>query len=166
MNTKRFNQLVEQTLKSTKKTLVKKGDEYSTENNKLHNFDRGAQITGQSREKVLFGMALKHHISIADIRDQVEDGKLPSIEMVEEKFGDAINYLILEKASIIDRIEKRLAERDSEHIIDAMNYFRFGIPSMKIKPDSFINVINHKIENKSTCNNDCVQPPFQCTCKK
>lgn len=64
----------------------------------MHNFEQGAKITGQIREKVLFGFALKHHISIADMRDDIEKGLIPTKEKVEEKFNDAIIYLILEKA--------------------------------------------------------------------
>lgn len=107
MNTKEFNKVVNQTLDHCKKTLISKSDEYSTEDDKLHNFNEGARITGRTREQVLYGFALKHHISINDIRENIAKGELPTIEMVEEKFGDAINYLILEKASIIDRINNK-----------------------------------------------------------
>lgn len=103
-----FNKVLESTLKQVRDVLESKSKEYATDDNKMHNFDRGARMTGESREKVLYGMALKHHISIADMRDQVEKGKLPSLELLNEKFGDAINYLILEKASIVDRINKQV----------------------------------------------------------
>ncbi len=50
-------------------------------------------------------MLLKHEISIADMTDDLVKGILPKIETVEEKFGDNLIYLILKKASIIDKIE-------------------------------------------------------------
>ena len=53
-------------------------------------------------------MLLKHEISIADITNDLTEGKLPKIETIEEKFGDNLIYLILKKASIIDKIEKNM----------------------------------------------------------
>lgn len=119
MNTAEFNKVLDQTLENVKNVMGSKSKEYSTADNKLHNFDEGARITGQTREKVLHGFALKHHISINDIRNGIEEGKLPTLEMLDEKYGDAINYLILEKASIIDRIQKREREpliKTTQHI--------------------------------------------------
>ena len=40
------------------------------------------------------------------MRNDLTKGKLPSKALVNEKFGDAINYLILEKASILDKINQ------------------------------------------------------------
>jgi hypothetical protein len=106
MNSTRFHKLVEQILNQTRAVLIAKGDEYSTEENKLHNFDKAARISGQTREKALWGMALKHYTSIDDIVNDVETGKLPSEAMLSEKIGDMINYLILLEASIINRLEE------------------------------------------------------------
>lgn len=100
-----FKQVLTQTLDSTAETLGVKAMEYVRNGNAMHNFEAGAKITGQSRERVLYGMSLKHIISINDIRNDLDLGKLPTEELVNEKFGDAINYLILEKASILERIK-------------------------------------------------------------
>ena len=99
-----LTKVLTETLDSIKQTLGVKAIEYVRNNNAMHNFDEGAKITGQTREKVLYGFALKHHISIADIRNDIEQNKLPTAETVNEKFNDAINYLILEKASVLERI--------------------------------------------------------------
>lgn len=106
MTENRFNEIVEETLKYIKETLIIKGNEYVRNNNRFHNFEEGSKRTGLIREKVLDGMLLKHEISIADMTNDLVDGKLPKIETVEEKFGDNLIYLIIKKASIIDRIEK------------------------------------------------------------
>lgn len=101
-----FKKVLNDTLESTKQVLGVKAMEYVRDDNAMHNFDTGAKMTGQCREKVLYGFALKHHISLQDIRNDIEKGVLPTKEMVDEKFGDVINYTILEKASILERIEK------------------------------------------------------------
>lgn len=106
MNSKRFYHLVDKQIDHIKATLVSKGQEYSTNENKLHNFDKAARMSNQSREKALLGMMLKHTVSIDDIVEKI-DKELPTISTLNEKIGDAINYLILLKACIIDRIEKK-----------------------------------------------------------
>lgn len=87
-------------------TLTSKGKEYSTEDNKLHNFDKGAVKSGKTREEVLKGFMLKHEISVDDIIENIKIGKLPTRDLVEEKIGDIIAYYILLEASIYDRIDK------------------------------------------------------------
>ena len=106
MNSKRFYQLLRDRLIKVEHTLKSKGQEYSTDDNKLHNFDRAAIRSDQLREKALLGMLLKHEISVLDIVDKLEENKLPTKEILDEKFGDIISYYVLLEASIVDRIEK------------------------------------------------------------
>ncbi len=49
-------------------------------------------------------MLLKHEVSIEDMTNDLDTGKLPSIGAVNEKFNDNIIYLIIKKAMFIDRI--------------------------------------------------------------
>ena len=106
MTENRFEQIVDETLNQIRETLIKKGAEYRRNNNPFHNFEEGSKRSGLIREKVLDGMLLKHEISIADMTNDLEKGILPKIETIEEKFGDNLIYLILKKASIIDKIEQ------------------------------------------------------------
>ena len=101
-----FKKVLSQTLKSIENTLGLKSEEYVRNKDAMHNFNTGAKMTGLIREKVIAGFALKHQISIIDMRNDIENGVIPTEELVNEKFGDAINYLILEKASILERIEQ------------------------------------------------------------
>ena len=106
MTEKRFDEVVEEVCEQVKQTLLVKAKEYRRNENPFHNFDMGSQRSGLIREKVLDGFLLKHEISIADITNDLVDGKLPTKELLDEKFGDNIIYLIIKKASIIDKIEE------------------------------------------------------------
>lgn len=106
MTEDRFEQIVDCFLNSIRETLIVKGKEYRRNNNPFHNFDMGSQRSGLIREKVLDGFLLKHEISIVDITNDLVDGKLPTIKVLDEKFGDNVIYLIIKMASIIDKIEQ------------------------------------------------------------
>ena len=106
MTNKRFDEVVNNTIEHIKDVLLIKSKEYQRNQDPFHNFNEGSKRSGLIREKVLDGMLLKHEISIADMTNDLEKGILPKIETVEEKFGDNLIYLILKKASIIDKIEQ------------------------------------------------------------
>lgn len=112
MNSVEFDVEVESVLQQVKDILVIKGKEYRRNDNPFHNFEIGARITGLIREKVLDGMLLKHEISISDITNDLEQNRLPSEKALNEKFIDNIVYLILKKASILDRIIENGRERE------------------------------------------------------
>lgn len=105
MNMKEFKRLLDRRVELTIKTLGAKGEEYSRDADRLHNFKRAAHIISTTPEKALLGMKVKHTTSIEDIVDDIEKGKLPSEEMLEEKIGDEINYYILLEALIKERIK-------------------------------------------------------------
>lgn len=106
MDSKHFDEVLEDRLRAIRLSLLIKGKEYHRNGDPLHNFNRGAKLSGQSREKVLWGFALKHHVSFLDMLDDMDKGKFPSEETVNEKIGDLINYLILCEASIKDKIKE------------------------------------------------------------
>ena len=106
MTEEEFDKIVGYRCDSIKAILTIKGKEYRRENNPLHNFERGAKITGQTPVRVLDGFVLKHLISYRDMLDDVEAGNIPSEELVDEKFGDIINYFILQEAQIKNIIKE------------------------------------------------------------
>lgn len=107
MNGKKFNHLLQCRVDEMKKTLSNKSNEYSTDEDKLHNFKRAAIEANTSPEKALMGMLLKHRISILDIIDKLDKGILPAKALLDEKIGDYINYLVLLEALIKERIEEK-----------------------------------------------------------
>jgi hypothetical protein len=110
MEVEHFDQILEDRLRKIRMSLLIKGKEYRRNNDPLHNFNRGSKLSGQSREKVLWGFALKHHVSFLDMLDDMDAGKFPKMETVDEKIGDLINYLILCEASIKDKIKENDGE--------------------------------------------------------
>lgn len=114
MNMEKFNKIFEERVIKSRKTLAFKGGEYSTDIDKLHNFKRAGKMENCTPEKALVGMWTKHIISLLDIvdtidRDEAEAliqvcvGNGLTVGMLEEKIGDAINYLILLEAMIKER---------------------------------------------------------------
>jgi hypothetical protein len=97
-----FENTIKSTLESIKELLIVKGKEYRRKNNPYHNFEVGAEKTGQSRIEVLRGFALKHSISIDDMIEDLENRMHPSIEKVNEKYNDLITYLLIEKSMMIE----------------------------------------------------------------
>jgi hypothetical protein len=104
MTEEEFNALVDRRLDLIREVLITKGKEYRRNNDPLHNFNVASRVNNTTREKALWGFALKHYVSFLDMLDDIEKNKLPSKEYVEEKIGDLINYLVLCEASIKDRM--------------------------------------------------------------
>ena len=102
----RFDIEVQSTLQKIQELILVKGKEYRRDNNPYHNFDIGAEMTNQIPEKVLHGFLLKHLVSYQDMLNDIEQGKLPKIEVVEEKFGDIILYYIIQKCMVLERINQ------------------------------------------------------------
>jgi hypothetical protein len=115
MTEKNFDWVVEKTLDNIRNILVIKGKEYRRFSNPFHNFEEAAKVLNTIREDALWGFATKHYISIQDIKTDLRaEGKLPSKAMIEEKYNDLIIYLMLEKASLIDRIQIKENNFDKE----------------------------------------------------
>ena len=103
MKAERFDSIVENRLRLIKEILLQKRAEYAPDGgDRLHNFKRAGEMLRTTPERALVGMWTKHIISILDIVDGL-DRKLVSVEMIEEKIGDAVNYLILLEAMLKNR---------------------------------------------------------------
>ena len=101
-----FDMEVKSTIQKIQQLLLVKGVEYRRNSDPFHNFNVGSQISGEIPEKVLQGFLLKHLVSYQDMLNDIEQGKLPKIETVEEKFGDILVYFVIQKCQFINRIKK------------------------------------------------------------
>ncbi len=104
MTPERFQEIVKELQAITTDTLANKAIEYSRNDNRFHNFIVAGRRLGCDPIQALVGMKEKHSVSLADMLDDLKNGKLPTITMLNEKFGDEINYLILEYAMFRERM--------------------------------------------------------------
>lgn len=116
-----FEILLEERINKIRTVLANKNKEYASGNDKLHNFKRAGLMLRCTSEKALIGMWTKHIISILDIVDKWEnENESPNIAQLEEKIGDAINYLILLEASFKERLPPKPVLKTLGELVDAI----------------------------------------------
>lgn len=96
-----FNDLVEEYLAKCKAVLSAKDPEYSSDDDRLHNFVVAGHIKGTSPRDALFGMLVKHWVSISDM---CLSGKEYPDALWDEKLVDNINYTLLLKGILHDEM--------------------------------------------------------------
>jgi hypothetical protein len=116
MTREEFTKKVEKRIDLIRQTLLTKHKEYAKDDNVFRNFDEaagGLSLHGSSSE-VLWSYMTKHLVSIKDI---VANGKPAEAEVVSEKIGDVINYLILLEAMLNEQGYKhcKLKEAYDKH---------------------------------------------------
>ena len=102
-----LSNLIEQRFEKARATFQVKAEEYATIDNRLHNFDVAARILDVTPEQALQGMMMKHIVSVLDLIEWTSSKpeKLTN-QVIDEKLGDTINYLILLESLLLRRIEK------------------------------------------------------------
>jgi len=99
MTNEEFAIEVENSINRSKKVLIKKGKEYSGAIDRLENFKRAAVAQNILPTEALYGMTMKHIVSIADM---VKHPDQFTFNQWYEKTGDLRNYTILLEALLID----------------------------------------------------------------
>jgi hypothetical protein len=103
MNRGTFDNLVNHRINLITETLKSKGAEYAGDVDVFANFVKAAPAARvRTKEKALWGMAMKHFVSIGDMVEGLETEPIKGFSKayVEEKIGDMINYLILLEAML------------------------------------------------------------------
>lgn len=90
-----FLKKVDKVLISTKSLFIKKAKEYHKDGNAFHNFLSAAIVKKTSPEDALWGMSIKHLISLIDMVEGTTNGQKFTNKHIKEKTGDMINYLII-----------------------------------------------------------------------
>ncbi len=146
MNRKEFNALVDKRKELIESVLQKKGAEYANEANVFHNFEEGAKLSfHNSREMVAWEYMIKH---LQSIKDMISNNTPYSEHVIREKFGDAINYMIL--------MEAMMLETNGLH-----NRFCDAIKETKAKAEKKIEELNKSQQERGI--NQMGLPQFQST---
>ena len=111
MNAKDFDKIVAARMDWCMKTLCAKGDEYAREGDRLWNFKVAARKLNCHPAEALAGMMVKHTVSVDDIIDGLARGIVPPKELVAEKIGDSIDYLLLLEG-LIEEARREVPEVD------------------------------------------------------
>ncbi|MDA3807739.1 MAG: hypothetical protein PF440_07485 [Thiomicrorhabdus sp.] len=102
MKPEQFNKVVKNRLAACEAVLCKKAEEYASDTDRLHNFKRAAAMTETTPEKALEGMWVKHLVSVQDLINQPSKA---TPELLAEKMGDTINYVLLLEALLTERMD-------------------------------------------------------------
>lgn len=100
METKQFDSIVDHRIAQIKRTLSYKAKEYAFDNDRLWNFKQAAKLSNSTQHQALWGIALKHLVSVVDL---IEGRLPPEPALINEKVGDMINYLILLEATLLEK---------------------------------------------------------------
>ena len=92
MDRESFDQLVIRRCGKSKDVLSGKAEEYASTVDRFHNFNVAGAAKGETPEQALWGMYMKHWVSV---QDMVKSGESPGQAWIDEKIGDSINYLML-----------------------------------------------------------------------
>ena len=102
MNHKRFDDVVKNRMAECHETLCNKSVEYSSGADRHHNFKVAAAMSDTTPELALWGMWVKHLVSV---RDLVEFPGDATPELLKEKIGDVINYALLLEGLLTERMD-------------------------------------------------------------
>ena len=109
-------------VEKTIKTLSRKREEYAEDESPFRNFYNGAVMLGKTPMETAWGYATKHFVSI---QDMAEGRKKITKELIDEKFGDAVCYLVLILAMHLPQKLDQDKMREAEKMIQSHNYEGF-----------------------------------------
>ena len=111
MKHKDFDNIVRNRLNKCCTVLASKDKEYSSDDDRLHNFKVAADMTGCTPEKALWGMWVKHLVSVLDL---VNDPSSATEYLLNEKIGDVIDYALLLEGLLRERNDLPVINEDGE----------------------------------------------------
>ena len=108
MNLDKFNLLLEGIFRRTESTFNKKRNEYAHDKDVFKSLKNGVGFSFHDEpEQVAYEYLCKHLESIQSILKKLPE-ETPRYEIINEKFGDAINYLIIIEGLLKERVNKEI----------------------------------------------------------
>jgi hypothetical protein len=104
MDNARFQEVLDDQMDKNRTVLSGKALEYASDIDRLSNFKKAAHLNGETQVQALWGMLSKHLVSLSDM---VETGNEYPMAVWEEKIGDALNYLYLLKAVVVEEEDEK-----------------------------------------------------------
>jgi hypothetical protein len=92
MTDREFSSIFNKRIKVIHETVVVKGAEYTRNNNRLHNFERAAQVKGKLPIEIADDYLTKHLISYYDMIDDMKAGKYIDQKTIDNKITDLMIY--------------------------------------------------------------------------
>jgi hypothetical protein len=105
MDHKRFNELMGECTERMKALAMSKSEEYSNHADKLENFIDAATLDHSDPLQALWGMWMKHVVSIAKFMREHREGKRRPLSQWREKLGDDRVYSVLAEAILLEEEE-------------------------------------------------------------
>lgn len=98
MTSGEFDKVLNRRLQAIREVLALKQKEYSSKDDRLHNFKTGARIQNTNQAATLRGYMTKQLSSVFDLIEKYGNNEVVSEAVADEKIGDVINYMILLEA--------------------------------------------------------------------
>lgn len=102
MTSSEFREILDRRIDLMRQVLDSKAADYAKKGDRLHNFRRAATDFPDAKActpaEACVGMMRKHWVSIADLVDSMAAGTPIPVAAIDEKIGDAVNYLVLLEA--------------------------------------------------------------------
>lgn len=98
-----FEAIIDYRVGRIRNTLSSKGKEYALTDDRLAAFKHAGLLCHRSPKQALLGMLAKHIISLVDMIEADSTGMVFAFDQWNEKITDAINYLILLEALVVEK---------------------------------------------------------------
>lgn len=141
MKTTDFEAISQGMIQKIYKVLFSKRAEYANDNDCLENFKQPTTLMGANPAEVCIWYDTKHFASLVKMAKDANQGKLPSIELLQEKVGDYLSYGLLYYACMVEMMaEQELntgsqikanddeADASSEQDVPAVSNDTFPLP--------------------------------------
>ena len=103
MKVEQFRRLMEEQFDIIRRTEEEKRPLYAKKPDRLCHFKDSGDAKGETPERALWGMWVKHYTAMRYVLDDIDEGKLPSAAYLNELIKDLVFYPILLKALILER---------------------------------------------------------------
>lgn len=104
MKNEDFNYIVNSTLETCRTTLSRKAGVYMFDGDRLHHIKQSAHLQKTTPESAVGGMLSQPLVNVFDMVKQSESGVSNPVEQWDKKIVEAINYLLLLKATVVEGI--------------------------------------------------------------